>query len=379
MLRDKIIFLTAKNPYSKNSWSGISFFMLQALQVTYEVDVIVLQSFRRIQLWGYYFSRLFHRITGSKYVFDYGVIMSWCYGRTASKRLRNKHGYRFILVPAGLPEVAYMKTTIPVVAVSDCSVLQLIDYYPSLKNVSNISKHELALVEAKALQKVSLAVFSSAWASDFTASRFSVNHTCVIPFGANLDKTFKAPQRNISKGRCRLLFTGIDWERKGGDTVLAVCHELHRQGVQVELTVVGSKPPATFILPQGINLQFISINKDEPDEEEWYFSILCTHDFLILPTLADCTPIVIAEAFWAGLPVLATYTGGIDSMIQPGITGYLFQAGEIQGYIDRINELLNAPDYYKSISTNCRSSAERVFNWKQWVKELDQEIQKAGI
>ncbi len=42
--------------------------------------------------------------------------------------------------------------------------------------------------------------------------------------------------------RCRLLFVGVDWYRKGGDRAVEAARILNEGGLPTELHVVGSAP-----------------------------------------------------------------------------------------------------------------------------------------
>ncbi len=57
-----------------------------------------------------------------------------------------------------------------------------------------------------------------------------------------------------SRDICKLLFIGVDWERKGGDVALKVVELLNNMGVQTELHIVGCDPEGsmpTFVVRHG--------------------------------------------------------------------------------------------------------------------------------
>jgi hypothetical protein len=183
--RKKIIFLSAKNPYSKKDWSGIVFFMMASLNHFYDVEHLQAPEFVGLKKFGHRVGKLLSFFLKKKYIFDYGKIMSWVYGAYYSRKLRDREDALFLFVPAGLTEISRVKTKIPIVAVGDCSTLQLLDYYPALKNVSSISKKEIESVERTALKKCCKIIFSSDWASSFVTKHFNVAAT-TIPFGSNI-------------------------------------------------------------------------------------------------------------------------------------------------------------------------------------------------
>lgn len=364
-LKEKIIFLSAKNPLDKTHWSGIPFFMHQALFNHFEIEVIQGPEFKTIKNFGYYASRLFHKALGKKYIIDYGVVISILYGIYYSAKLIRKHDVKFIFSPAALPELAFIYTKIPIISAGDCSTLQMIDYYPALTNVLSLSIKEIALVERMALTKIKLQIFSSSWAADFTRNYYKVNNIVTFPFGANLFPSFSI-ESIISKKKLNpinLVFISVDWYRKGGDIVLEVANSLIIQSVPIHLTIVGCKPPHEINLNQITIIEHI--NKNDERGRLLFENILCKSHLLLLPTRADCTPIVIAEAFAYGLPVLANKTGGIASMITNDLNGYLFEINEADCYVSKILEIYKNPALYNRLALASLNTA-KTQNWNTW-------------
>lgn len=64
---------------------------------------------------------------------------------------------------------------------------------------------------------------------------------------------------------------------------------------------------------------------------------------LVLPSFAEGLPVVIMEAMALRRPVLSTYVAGIPELVQPGRTGWLFPAGDVQALADAMAECLAAP------------------------------------
>ncbi len=108
---------------------------------------------------------------------------------------------------------------------------------------------------------------------------------------------------------------GVDWHRKGGDIAYAVAKRLNQIGLPTELTVVGCQPLINEPIPKFVkSLGFIK--KSAPEGKERLNRLIIESHFLILPSLADCTPMVFPEANSLGVPCLSTKVGGIPSIIQ---------------------------------------------------------------
>lgn len=65
-----------------------------------------------------------------------------------------------------------------------------------------------------------------------------------------------------------------------------------------------------------------------------------TATVLVVSSLQENSPMVIAEAMALGLPVIASRVGGIPYMIEDGETGLLFQPGGVSELVERIRSVL---------------------------------------
>jgi glycosyltransferase involved in cell wall biosynthesis len=152
----------------------------------------------------------------------------------------------------------------------------------------------------------------------------------VIPFGANVDDDedlkeadVKAAIAGRDKQRVRLLFVGVDFERKGGPKVLEVLQELLRLRALAELHIVGCKPEIPYALRRHIVVHgFISKRTDE-GRQKIAETFLSSHWLILLPA-AECYGVVFAEANRYGVPCISNRVGGIPTIIQDEHNGRLF-------------------------------------------------------
>ncbi len=364
--REKIIFLSAKNPLDKTEWSGIPYFMYKSLQQHFEVELMKGLKLRIIKKIGHYISQLSEKVFGKKFAFDYGILISLLYGIYYSARLLRKKNIRFIFCPAGLHELAFIQTKIPIISAGDCSTLQLVGYYPSLRNVHSVSIKEIAWVEKNAFSKIRLQLFSSRWAANFTHCHYGFSNIVDVAFGSNIFPK-SSVEKMISLKKTipfQLTFISLDWYRKGGDIVLDTVNVLISMRVPIHLTIIGCRPPNDFDRNHITIIEHL--DKNAYGEIQTLENILLSTHLVLLPTRADCTPIVVAEAFAFGIPVLASKTGGLPSMITDDINGYLFEINEAGYYANKILEIFEDPMLYSRLALSSLNTSKEILNWEAW-------------
>ncbi len=278
-----------------------------------------------------------------------------------------------IFAPAGSGVIAHLKTKDPVVYLSDATFKGMLDYYPEFSNV--LSSHKLAVneIESLAIQNCAQLIYPSRWAANSAVTDYGAVPTKVhvVPFGANIETVPSREQvvRSFNAERCRLLFVGVEWLRKGGDIALETLLALERLGVPAELTVVGCLPPNGFKHP---NLKVIPfINKNEPEGRERLQELWNEADFFLLPTRAECFSIALCEANAYGIPILSTLTGGVPELVRDGVNGYLFPlAARGEAYAEQICKVYRDPMAYQALRISSREEFESRLNWDAWGRSV---------
>ena len=158
---------------------------------------------------------------------------------------------------------------------------------------------------------------------------------------------------------CKLLFIGVEWLRKGGE--LAVKVAVNSISAEFELScmwLVATHPAtARYVKRHGFVSKASEAGRRLLDE------LFSQAHFFILPTRADCTPVVFPEAGSYGLPVLTT--GWRDSdLIRNGKNGQTFKLDESpEAYCDFIEKrMLSKQEYEQLALSSFREYSERL-NW----------------
>ena len=94
-------------------------------------------------------------------------------------------------------------------------------------------------------------------------------------------------------------------------------------------------------------------------------------EFLALPSDEDPYPLVLLEAMAHNRPVLTTSVVGQASVISANESGIIITPGDLNGIVDGAIRLLTDPVYRKTIGSNARGLAERMFSTKAVVDEIE--------
>lgn len=282
-----------------------------------------------------------------------------------------------ILCPENSLPISYLDSQLPIILWSDATLCSLINFYPYLSNLCQENFRNIVAMEKAALDRCKIIIYTSDWAAQAAIDIYGVEpaKVKVIPWGANIecDRSIDDVNRIVESRdtkTCKLLFFAVDWMRKGGDVALAVTKALNQAGLPTELTVVGCHPPESETLPDYVNV-IGYINKSTADGRAKLDRVLADSHFLILPTRADCAPLVLLEANSFGVPCLTTNVGGIKTIIKDDLNGKLFELEtDISNYCTYVTNLFEHYSQYKALANSSFHEYQMRLNWTVSAKEV---------
>ena len=190
----------------------------------------------------------------------------------------------------------------------------------------------------------------------------------VVPFGVNFDHLPVTNPRKPSLNRLNLLFVGLDWERKGGDIAVATLDRLRAMDWDAHLTVVGRCPERHRDHPAITSEGFL--NKNRPRDADRLACLYMQAHLLLLPSRADCTPMVVAEAMAHGTPVIASETGGVRSLVGPGTGALLPAFASPADWAEAIKRVTGEADAYTMLSDAAFDRAGQM-TWDKWAERVE--------
>lgn len=125
----------------------------------------------------------------------------------------------FLFIPSGSEIIPYIKTKLPIIVYGDATYSLMNNYY--FKNVSPFQLWLGNQCERNAIKRAEVVCKASHWAINSVINDYlgDKNHSYVLEFGANIDERDITPiiPWNSTMGELNILFSGVDWNRKGGD------------------------------------------------------------------------------------------------------------------------------------------------------------------
>ena len=352
----RIAFATTYDATNVHNWSGLGYFIARTLEeqgaTLQYIDVGSPPLSRRA------YGRL-RSVLGQSHLPERSVRLA---ERRANRVSRSLSGGTELVFSPGTLAVAGLPTSPPFVFWADATFAAMVDFFPGFCDLDPRTVEQGHEVERRALERCAAAIYASEWAAQSAINDYGADpgKVYVVPFGANLDALPTEEQAHALIARrpsdsCRLLFLGVDWERKGGALAVEAVRILNERGLPTELVVVGCEPPIAedFVRVWG----FISKERSVGELQ----AHLAEAHFLILPSRAECYGVVFAEASAYGVPSLATSVGGIPTAVRHGSNGALFDLSSgPEEYADFVESTM--PRYERLAQQSVREYHNRL-NW----------------
>lgn len=370
----KIAIVSRHDPMKIDAWSGTAYFVArEIMKISDEVVIIRPDKNRLILKLAKILGGLITRVTSK----DIDLSRTDIFSRSVGKEIQKKIELikpQVVVGIAASPELANITSTVPIFHISDATYAVMTGYYPAFSNIPNWLWRQGNEIERKIIRKAFCSILPSQWAVNSALVDYGIKSDKVrlIKLGANVSELPKIDEEYLAKkfdNKCRILFVGKDWERKGGDILLSTFNTLKKLGFDSELTIVGCKP-FKGNPPEDVTV-YESISKYDPEGFRLYNKLHTEASFFMLPTQAEAFGNVFAEAAAFATPVLASQTGGVPSVIDNGKTGLLLPldaSGE--DYADVIISLWSDKKKLREMGKSAHEKFLSELNWDKWREEF---------
>jgi glycosyltransferase involved in cell wall biosynthesis len=198
------------------------------------------------------------------------------------------------------------------------------------------------------------------------------NRVRVVPHGVRED-VFCPDSQDPDRAFKKISFVGFLGETKGADMLPDIMVRVLGSCPGVRLSLIGDGP---LRLRLEHRLQELGL-LDRCDLAGSVSRDIVAHylresDIFLLPTRLEGFGLTIVEAMMSGaVPVVSRLPGITDFIVNDGVTGFLVEQENIQGFAEAIINLLKKPERLKSMSIAARIAVAERFSEKRMVDSYE--------
>lgn len=194
------------------------------------------------------------------------------------------------------------------------------------------------------------------------------NKITVIPNGIDPEKFNRRKHFVERTEKIKILCVARFDKNKNYESLVFALSKLNDDGLNFEAYFIGAISDNQYfeeilglIKKKGLEkLIKIGVSIDDPALVDCYLSC----DLFVLPSSMETFPLVILEAMYAGLPIVATYVGGIPDIIKDGVNGFLVPPNDPQQLYERCLQLLKDDKLRNEFGTINKETAKN-YTWSK--------------
>ncbi len=185
--------------------------------------------------------------------------------------------------------------------------------------------------------------------------------SCVIPTG--IDPT---PYKREEHDGVMVTYVGRLESVKGVDDFLAAIRPLLGEFPELKAQVAGWYPDMHPLVEEHRSyVAFLGLQDDIP-------SLLGRTDIFVLPSYSEGLSNALMEAMSSSCACIASDVGGNRYLIENGVSGLLFPAGDREALKSHIRRLLQDPSKRTALGHAARKRIDEVFSWEKVGKQYDE-------
>jgi glycosyltransferase involved in cell wall biosynthesis len=245
-------------------------------------------------------------------------------------------------------------------------------FYPAWAPLGRRDGIERARLEQEACRGAQYVFATSHFLRDAMLEDYGCDPDRVVRVGLGAN-ALRPSLEEKPDGSQAALFVGVDFERKGGETLLRAWPAVREREPRAELWVVGpgGRAPAAAEQP-GIHWHgFVS-------DREQLAALYSRAQAFVLPSLFEPFGRSVFEAMGHGLPCIVSDGGGIAESVEPGVDGLLVPAGDPEPLADALALLLGDPDLARRMGSAGHRKVLAHDTWDEVVARMAPHIEAAA-
>lgn len=165
---------------------------------------------------------------------------------------------------------------------------------------------------------------------------------------------------------------------KGFDQFVEAAALAHRSNPELGFVIFGDGPMRQELARRiaGHGLQGTVVLAGFRTDLEGYLPHL---DLVAIPSFTEGLPVILLEAFAAGVPAVSTSVGGVPEVIDDGVSGWLVPPGNPLTLAERICTMFRDDDRRREMGQAGRQRVQRHFTFARLADEYGQLFRRFGI
>lgn len=183
-------------------------------------------------------------------------------------------------------------------------------------------------------------------------------------------------ERKKKNSKIRIVFAGGTSAAKSPELVYKIMQRLINSSADFEFYFMGANSPTLQSIQRYRSLQELF----KPDPRVIFTGIIPRKDadeisksanIFLVPSRREGCPMAMIEAMRAGCIIITSdYKNACQEMIEDKVSGFVIPHNNIQGFVDRIRDIINHHDRYFSIYDACYENYIERFSFKPWQNQM---------
>jgi glycosyltransferase involved in cell wall biosynthesis len=165
-------------------------------------------------------------------------------------------------------------------------------------------------------------------------------------------------------GAPRILFVGVDWERKGGPELVEAFARVRAKHPDARLVIVGCRPAVA-----APNVDVVGYCPVESVHAHYRdASVFC------LPVHREPFGVAFVEAMHHALPIVGTRVGAVRDLVQDDVNGFLVDVGDVDALAARLDRLLSDAELRAKMGDRSKQLARGGYTWPRVAEKIANSI-----
>ncbi|MEB3101057.1 glycosyltransferase family 4 protein [Ferviditalea candida] len=188
-----------------------------------------------------------------------------------------------------------------------------------------------------------------------------------FPTRLHRERKLLAAQRTCPDAKVKgidILYVGRLVHEKGIHNLIEAMPAILRMYPQTRLWIVGDGPKREALIASAQRLAKDRVFFTGRISDRMRRFLLSAADVCVVPSLYEPFGIAALEAMAAGIPVVASETGGLPEIVRHNETGLTAAPGSPQALAEQILALLNDPEKAQRLTVEAKREIIEHFNWQ---------------